>query len=254
MHNWGYLMRSINNGTFKGSPTAGPLRSGGLLSRDELALPAVCGQTGKPFVMVVRRQGRGMLELIRAVAIDPAPSVSGVPVHLATPTHTPWNFCSGCGHKLEPAGNFCRECGKKLLSHPDAHAAPSGSAGEGMSEDPTVAFQALNVSANVEVGSRYDGCPHCGSRGYFHCSECRLSSCWNKHNQRTHLDHTDIWCAGCRAWKCTSDEAEDDDSLSDLTAYAARESKVALPSRSALGSATREQINRSTSIRGYLKQ
>jgi hypothetical protein len=69
MHNWGYLMRSINNGTFKGSPTAGPLRSGGLLSRDELALPAVCGQTGKPFVMVVRRQGRGMLELIRAVAV-----------------------------------------------------------------------------------------------------------------------------------------------------------------------------------------
>ena len=45
--------------------------------------PRSVGRPGKPFVMVVRRKGRGALELIRAVAIDPAPSVSDVPVRLA---------------------------------------------------------------------------------------------------------------------------------------------------------------------------
>src|ERR1035437_5335569 len=76
-------MRSTNDGTFNGSTSAGPAQSGGLLSPGELALPAVCGQTGKPLLMVVRRQGRGVLELIRAVVIDAAPSVSGVPVRRA---------------------------------------------------------------------------------------------------------------------------------------------------------------------------
>jgi len=245
-------MRSINNGSFKGSPTAGPLRSGGLLSRDELALPAVCGQTGKPFVMVVRRQGRGVLELIRAIAIDPAPSVSGVPVHLATPTHTPWNFCSGCGLKLFPAWNFCRECGKKLLSHPDAHAAPSGSAGGGMPEDPAAPFQALNMSARIHIGSLYDGCPYCHAEGYFRCG-CRTFSCWDSYNEKPHLDHTDVWCAGCQSWRCTSDEDEGDDSLSELTAFSARGSTVDLQSRIAPGPTRRDQINRSIPVRGYLK-
>ena len=78
-------MRSNNDGTFNGSPAAGPTQSAGMLSHDELGLPAVCGQTGKPFVMVVRRQGRGVLELIRAVAIAPTPSVTGVPLRHADP-------------------------------------------------------------------------------------------------------------------------------------------------------------------------
>jgi hypothetical protein len=52
---------------------------------DELALPAVCGQTGKPFVMVLQRQGRGVLKLIRAFVIEGAPSVSGVPARRAYP-------------------------------------------------------------------------------------------------------------------------------------------------------------------------
>jgi hypothetical protein len=222
------------------------------LQIDELGLPAVCGQTGKPFVMVVRRQGRGVLELIRAVAIDPAPSVSGVPVHLATPTYTLWNFCSGCGHKLEPTWNFCRGCGRKLLPQPEAHAAPSGGAGRGTAEDPAVSFQALNMSARIRIGSLYDGCPYCRAAGYFHCG-CGMFSCWDRHNRKPHLDHTDVWCAACQAWKCTSEKAENDDSLSKLTAYAALENTVDLRSRIAPGSTRRDRIDRPTSIRGYLK-
>lgn len=222
------------------------------LQSDELALPAVCGQTGKPFLMVVRRQGRDVLELIRAVAVEITPSVSGVPIHLATPTHTSWNFCGGCGHKLEPAWNFCRECGKKLLSQPDAHAAPSGSAGGGISEDPAAPFQALNMSARIRIGSLYNGCPFCHATGYFHCG-CGMFSCWSRHNRKPHLDHTDVWCEACLLWKCTSNEDEDDDSLSEVTAYSAREKTFDLRSRITLGSTDRGQINRSTSIRGYLK-
>jgi hypothetical protein len=222
------------------------------LETDELALPAVCGQTGKAFVMVVRRQGRVVLELVRAVAIAAAPSVSGVPVHPATPTHKSWNLCSGCGHKLEPAWNFCRECGKKLLSQPDAHAAPaSGFDGE-MSADAAISFEALTVNAKIDIGRLYDGCPFCYAKGYFHCG-CGMFSCWSRHNRKQHLDHTDVWCEACRLWKCTSDEGEDDDSLSEVTAYSAREKTIDLRSCIAPGSTDRGQINRATSIRGYLK-
>jgi hypothetical protein len=206
-------MRSTTDGTFNGGPAAGPAQSGGLLSRDELA-PAVCGQTGKPFLMVVRRQRRVVLELIRAVKIAPAPSVRGVPVPVpfATPTRTPWNFCSGCGNKLEPTCNFCRRCGRKLLPQPEAHAAAGGGADGGMSEDPAVPFQAVNMTARIQIGSLYDGCPYCRATGYFHCG-CGMFSCWNRHNRKPHLDHTDIWCAACQSWKRTSEKAEDDDSL-----------------------------------------
>lgn len=223
------------------------------LETDELALPAVCGQTGEPFVMVGRRQGRVGLELVRAIAIAPAPSVTGVPVtvHIATPTCTPWKFCSGCGHKLEPAWNFCKRCGWKVLPQPDSHAAPTGGFGRRMSEDPAISFQALTMNAKIDIGSLYNGCPFCHARGYFHCA-CGMFSCWSRHNRKPHLDHTDIWCEACRLWKCTSDE-DDDDSLSEVTAYSAREETIALRSRIALGSTDRGQINRSTGIRGYLK-
>jgi hypothetical protein len=223
------------------------------LETDELALPAVCGQTGKPFVMVGRRQGRVVLELVRAIAIAPAPSVTGVPVaaHVATPTCTPRNFCSGCGYKLEPTWNFCRRCGRKVLLQPDAHAAPTGSFGRGMSEDPAISFQAFTMNAKIDIGSLYDGCPFCHARGYFHCG-CGMFSCWSRHNRKPHLDHTDVWCEACRLWKCTSDKDEDDDSLSEVTAYSAREKTIDPRSRIALGSTGRDQINHSRSIRGYL--
>jgi hypothetical protein len=224
------------------------------LETDELALPAVCGQTGKPFVMVGRRQGRVVLELVRAIAIDSAPSVTGVPVavHIATPTCTPWNFCSGCGQQLEPTWRLCRRCGRRVLPQPDAHAAPVRGFGREMSEDPAISFQALTMSAKIDIGSLYDGCPFCHARGYFHCG-CGMFSCWSTHNRKPHLDHTDVWCEACRLWKCTSDEDEDDDSLSELTAYSAREKTIDLRSRIALGSTDRGQINRAPSIRGYLK-
>ena len=223
------------------------------LETDELALPAVCGQTGKPFVMVGRRQGRVVLELVRAIAIAPAPSVTGVPVaaHVATPTCTPRNFCSGCGYKLEPTWNFCRRCGRKVLLQPDAHAAPTGSFGRGMSEDPAISFQAFTMNAKIDIGSLYDGCPFCHARGYFHCG-CGMFSCWSRHNRKPHLDHTDVWCEACRLWKCTSDKDEDDDSLSEVTAYSAREKTIDPRSCIALGSTGRDQINHSRSIRGYL--
>jgi hypothetical protein len=221
-------MRSTNNGAFNGSSTARPAQSGGLLSPDELALPAVCGQTGKPFLMVVRRQGRGVLELIRAVVIEPTPSVSGVPVRRADP----------------PPRAQTRVPGRTALN--------TGAEG-GMAEHPDASYQAFTMSAKIDIGSLYDGCPYCRARGYFHCSKCGLFSCWNSHNRKPHLDHTDIWCAGCHLWRCTSDEDEDDDSLSELTAYAARKNTVDLRSRIAPESTRRDQINRATSIRGYLK-
>ena len=221
-------MRSTNNGAFSGTSTARPAQSGGLLSPDELALPAVCGQTGKPFLMVVRRQGRGVLELIRAVVIEPAPSVSGVPVRHADP----------------PPRAQTRVPGRAALS--------SGASG-GMSEHPDPSFQALNMSAKIHIGSLYDGCPYCRADGYFRCGGCRMFSCWNSYNEKPHLDHTDVWCAACRSWRCTSDEGEDDDSLSELTAYAARENTVDLRSPIASGSTRQDQISPATSIRGYLK-
>ena len=248
-------MRSTNDGTSKGSLAARTLQSGGLLSLDELALPAICGQTGKAFLMVGRRQGHGVLELIRAVAIEPAPSVRGVPVpvHLATPTYTPRDSCSGCGYKLEATWTFCRGCGKKLLSHPRAYAAPSGGAGRRMSEDPAVSFQTLTMRARIDISSLYPGCPYCRARGYFHCNNCQLSSCWNSYNGRPHFDHTDVWCAACELWKCTSKRDENSDSLSELAAYAAHKKTVELASRITPGSTRRDQIDRSTSMRGYLK-
>ena len=196
------------------------------LKIDELALPAVCGQTGKPLLMVVRRQGRGVLELIRAVAIEPSPSVRSVPVRRADPP--PW-------------------AQTPVPSNPTSN----GGAGRGMAEAPAPSFQALTVNAKVDIGSLYEGCPYCRATGYFHCG-CGMFSCWNRHNRKPHLDHTDIWCAACRSWKCTSDEAEGDDSPSTLTAYSARENAVEMQNRSFLGS-TRDQISHSTPMRGYLK-
>jgi hypothetical protein len=221
-------MRSTNDDTFNGSPAVGPAQSGGLLSPDELALPAVCGQTGKPFLMVVRRQVRGVLELIRAVVIDASPSVSGVPVRRADPP--PWT-----------------------QARVPSRATLSSGAGGGMPDDRDVSFQALTMSARVEIGSRYDGCPHCHAQGYFHCRKCGLFSCWNRHNQKPHFDHTDIWCVACQLWRCTSEKDADDDSLSELTGYATRENTVDLRSRIAPGSTRGGQIDRATSIRGYLK-
>lgn len=218
---------------------------------DELALPAVCGQTGKPFLMVVRRRGPGLLELIRAVVIEPAPSAGGVPVRRATPADPPWTFCSRCGHELRTTWNFCNGCGKKVFPQPDAHATSSSGENYGISLDPAVSFQPFTIRARIDIGSFYGGCPYCRATGYFHCG-CGLFSCWNRHNGRPHLDHTDIWCAACRSWKCTSDEAEGVDSLSTLTAYSACQNTVGPQSRIVLGS-IRDQISRSSSIRGYLK-
>ena len=247
-------MRFTTDGTSKGSLAAGTLQSGGLLSPDELALSAICGQTGRLFLMVVRRQGRVVLELVRAIAIDPEPSVADVPVavHPATPRCISRDFCGGCGHKLEPNWTFCTVCGRKLLPQPRAHAAPNGGARGGVSGDPGVSFQELTMSARIDIGSLYRGCPYCSALGYFRCGKCRLFSCWNSYNDKLHLDHSDVWCAACQLWRCTSKRDETDDSLSELTAYAAHEKRVNLPNRIAPGSARRDQLNRPPSIRGYL--
>ena len=212
-------MRATNDGKCKGSPTAGPVQFGGSLSLDELALPAVCGPTRKPFLMVVRRQGRGALELIRAVAMPP---VKDVPVHRATSTDTPWKFCPKCGQKLESTRKFCSGCGKELLPQtqsdvPSPAALSSGADGEKSADS----FQALTLNAQIVIGSHYAGCPYCRSRWYFHCHNCELSSCGG--NTKPHLDHTDVWCAACQLWSCTSKA----DSFK-LTAYAASEKAVDL--------------------------
>jgi hypothetical protein len=246
-------MRLATDGTHKGSPTEGTLQSGGLLSPDELALPAICGQTGKAFLMVARRQGRGVLELTRAIALEAVPSVTGMPVavHLATPASTPRSSCSVCGRKLDPTWTFCSVCGRKLLPQPQAHAAPSRGAAGSIPKDPGASFQALNMSARIQIGSLYDGCPCCRATGYFHCG-CGIFSCWNEHNRKPHLDHTDVWCAACQLWICTSNSDESDEALSELTAYAERENSVDQRSRIGLESKRRDEIGRTSSIKGYL--
>jgi hypothetical protein len=211
-HNWSYLMRSTDD--------AVPTQSGRLLSLDELALPAVCGQTGKPFLMVVRRQGRRVIELIRAVGIEPARRAN-------TPPRT-------------QARDLSR-------------AALSSGASRGVSEEPAVSFKALNMSARIHIGSLYEGCPYCHAPGYFHCSDCAMFSCWESYNERPHRDHTDVWCEACRLWKCTSDKGEDDESVSEVTAYAPCENTIDIRSPSAPVSTSRDQLNRPTSIRGYLR-
>ena len=195
---------------------------------DELALPAVCGQTGKPFVMVLQRQGRGVLKLIRVFVIEGAPSVSGMAVRRADPPPQ----TQGRGPSRAALGN---------------------GAGGGIPEDRGQSFQPINMSARIRIGSLYDGCPYCRAEGYFRCGGCRMFSCWNSYNEKPHLDHTDVWCEACQSWRCTSDEGADDDSLSEVTAYTARENTVGVRSPIAPGSTSRDEICRSTSIRRYLK-
>jgi hypothetical protein len=189
-----------------------------------MALPAVCGQTGKPLLMVVRPHGRAILELIRAVAIAARPPVAGLPVRRSGPPH-PTQCCV------------------------PNNATPSRATGGAISEE--VSFQPLNIRARIHISDLYDGCPYCRARGYFHCCYCGLFSCWNSHNQRTHFDHTDIWCEACQLWRCTS-QNDDDNSLTEVTAYAARGNTIDPRSRIYPGSTRRDRIDRSTSIRGYL--
>ncbi len=192
---------------------------------DEMALPAVCGQTGKPLLMVVLPHGRAVLELIRAVAIAAGPSVAGLPVRRSDP----------------PPPTQGRVPSRATLGR---------ATGGGMSEG--IFFQPLNMRARIHISDLYDGCPYCRARGYFHCRNCGLFSCWSSHNRRTHFDHTDIWCEGCQLWRCTSQKG-DDDSLTEVTAYAARGNTIDPRSRIDPGSTRQDRIDRSTSIRGYLE-
>lgn len=160
-----------------------------LLAPNELALPAICGQTGKLFVMVVEHRSRTLLEIVRAVPIEGEPSSAGVQVvrsvkQLQTRSRLPTQAVPAIPH------------------------------------DRTTLFQQRAMSAAVEIGGRYSGCPYCRARGYFRCGNCELFSCWTKFNRRLHADHEDVWCAGCRSWRCTSNEGGD--SSLDLTAYAMR--------------------------------
>ena len=218
-------MKSTNNGSFTERSDRGPADGGRLLSADELALPAVCGQTGRPFLMVVRRQGREVLEIVRAIPIESPPAVASLPAR---------------------RGNAPPRSRVRDLSLAALKKDPSP-------ENPDVSYDPLDVSARIEIGGHYAGCPYCAARGYFHCRECGLFSCWNSHNRKPHLDHYDVWCEGCRSWWCTRDRGEDDDSLTRVTAYATCKNAPSGNRSAALESAGREQISRSASIRGYLQ-
>jgi len=110
-----------------------------------------------------------------------------------------------------------------------------------------------HMSAKIHIGSSYDGCPYCRATGYFRCGRCRMFSCWDSYTR----DHT--WITPMFGAKLAGRggaprrKGEDDNSLSELTAYAARENTVDLRSRIAPGSTMRDQINPAISIRGYLK-
>src|ERR1035441_7080628 len=72
-------MKTTNNGSFTKRSDQGSAGRGGLLLPDELAMPAVCGQTGRPFLMVVRRQGGEGLEIVRAIPIESPPALASLP-------------------------------------------------------------------------------------------------------------------------------------------------------------------------------
>ena len=211
-------MRSTDDRAFIGSTPAGAGQSRKFLSVDELALPAVCGQTSKPFLMVVRRIGHGAVELVRAVVIGPSPSIGGLP-------------------GLRADSGFQTQ----------SRTAEDGSA------RPDISFQALNMKVKIQFGRLYEGCPYCRASGYFHCTDCAVFSCWDRYNSRPHLDHSDVWCAACQAWKCTPDGDEGDSSTTQLIAFACRENTVDLSSRIVPGPNAPHQVDRSTSIRAYLK-
>jgi len=140
-----------------------------LLAPNELALPAVCGQTGKLFVMVADRRSRTLLEIVRAVPIEDEPSSASVQVVRSE-------------KQLQP-------------SRAQIHSRTS--------------FQQLAMTATVKIGEAYRGCPYCRARGYFRCGNCELFSCWTKFNRRLHADHEDVWCSGCGSWRCTSNDGGD---------------------------------------------
>lgn len=217
-------MKTTNNGSFTKRSDQGSAGRGGLLLPNELAMPAVCGQTGRPFLMVVWRQGREVLEIIRAIPIESPPALANVPAR----------------RDDAPLRNRVRDVSLAALKR---NPGP---------ENPDVSYEPLDVSARIEIGGLYAGCPYCRARGYFHCRKCGLFSCWNRHNRKPHLDHDDIWCEGCRLWRCTLNEDEDDDSLTKVTAYATCANKAGGVRCALAGPRDRNQINRSATIRGLL--
>jgi hypothetical protein len=195
-----------------------------LLAADELALPAVCGQTSRPFVMVVRRLATDVLELVRAVPVGVASSKCGVPVRRADATVQASAQCRG---------------------------PRSGAIGETF-PNPATAFQAFSMNARLDIADCYEGCPYCGEASYFACRNCRLFSCLNKYNRKRHRNHEDVWCEGCRSWRCTCDAGGGDDSI-DLTAYGQGGSTDELEgSRRIAGSTTQSQARLQGSTQLYL--
>lgn len=213
-------MRS-GTGTFQQTPD-----SGRFLSSDELALPAVCGQTGKPFLMIVRRWGSGILELVRAITIRFADSANGGPVR-----STDRASCA--------------------IAPGPRRASLNGGTNEGTAAHPSPSFRELKMRAEIDIGSGYDGCPYCRASGYFHCSNCEMFSCWASYNERQHLDHTDVWCQGCRSWRCTADK-DDGDRSSEVIGFALWKGQAELQNSLSDGSTNARHVKRESSIRGYL--
>ena len=198
------------------------------VSCDELAVPAICGQTGGLFLMVLRRRGPGRLELFRTIVAEGAQTVNRTPL------------CRADAHTRVPtrATNSAMPLNRT-------------EAGVRTEYPPDPAFQPLTLRARIKIDAHYAGCPFCGATGYFNCSGdgCGMFSCWNPYNAKPHNDHEDVWCEGCQEWKCTSDG----DSESELKAFAACENRSA-PQRLGVAEATsRVQLHRSDAIRGYLK-
>jgi hypothetical protein len=192
-----------------------------LLDPNELALPAICGQTGKLFVLVAERRSRTLLEILRAVPIEGEPSSASVLVVRS-------------------------EKQLQTRSRLPTHALPS------IPHDRNTLFQQRAMSAAIEIGGRYDGCPYCRARGYFRCGNCELFSCWTKYNSRLHGDHDDVWCAGCRSWRCTSDDGPPD-SLTDLTAYQIGSVAIERRKRSRSDFTSQNYIDCGTSVVAYLE-
>ncbi len=40
-------------------------------------------------------------------------------------------------------------------------------------------FGDTEISGNVYVTKDYPACPYCGAKGFFQCSECGKTTCWN---------------------------------------------------------------------------
>lgn len=44
-------------------------------------------------------------------------------------------------------------------------------------------FGDTEISGNIYITTEYPSCPYCGAKGFFQCSECGKTTCWDGENE-----------------------------------------------------------------------